>query len=106
MSGVYSLLYIQHTGVSTNDCAEESPLCPPQASVRGIGRELAAELVTETERLMRLYDTIPTTNEIIPGSKTTPPIINVSLYCCGCGFRRGEDRADNGSATPTENEAT
>lgn len=36
-----------------------------------IGRELVIELMSETERLIALCDTLPTTHEMIPGRKYT-----------------------------------
>ena len=39
--------------------------------MKEVSRKLAAELATETQRLLDLYDTVPTTNEIIPGSEST-----------------------------------
>jgi hypothetical protein len=43
-----------------------------QVCVKKVSRKLAAELATETQRLLDLYDTVPTTNEIIPGNEETP----------------------------------
>ena len=61
----------QHAGRSSScwqySCATAFLL---QCAVQAIGRELGKELVADTERLLALYDTLPTTNEIIPGSES------------------------------------
>lgn len=51
-------------------------LLPPQSAVRGIGRELAVELVAETDQLLTLCDTVPTTKETIPGCESASQIVS------------------------------
>ena len=41
-----------------------------QMCVREVSRGVVKELVTQTHRLLSLCDTVPTLNEIVPGSKS------------------------------------
>ena len=59
-----------------NVCSTPSLLL--QVCVKKVSRKLAAELATETQRLLDLYDTVPTTNEIIPGSESPSTLI---VFC-------------------------
>ena len=63
--------------VTTISCLHLTHLPPPppppllQSAVSSTGKRLAEELVTETKRMLALCDSIPTTNEVIPGSESS-----------------------------------
>lgn len=64
------------------------------------------ELVGETERLLTLYDTVPTTNEIIPSSTWVHWDHHVVLLYLQLCRGTGDSSAASGPAAETEAEAT
>lgn len=77
-----------------------------QNTVQGIGRELAMELVAETERLLALYDTLPTTNEIIPSSMCAHCDHYVVLLYLQLCRATGDPSPASGPPTQTEAKTT